>query len=204
MHYPLLIKLISIYSNHHSIKTQNKHCERSCELLRYIFWDRFEMNVQVFSKLEYSKGQQSINKIIYHHIWNLSSRSLNQWLNQFHFYLSEIITRKTHSKSRGCKVHVVWFLVKDRQVEHNFRESHHQWSSCPNFACHMCLARESNPRHGIRTGSPSDLESFLSLLKPWTVNGPVPCHSRTWEHGCGLHDDDKIPSLQDIIRVPQL
>ena len=48
---------------------------------------------------------------------------------------------------RGYKVHVVWFLVKDRQVQHNFRESRHQCSSCPNFACHKCLARESNPRH---------------------------------------------------------
>ena len=46
---------------------------------------------------------------------------------------------------RGYKVHVVWFLVKDRQVQHNFRESRHQCSSCPNFACHKCLARESNP-----------------------------------------------------------
>ena len=37
--------------------------------------------------------------------------------------------------------------MKDRQVQHNFRESRHQCSSCPNFACHKCLARESNPRH---------------------------------------------------------
>ena len=35
----------------------NKHCERSCELLRYIFLDRFEMNFQVV-----------LNLIIYHFI----------------------------------------------------------------------------------------------------------------------------------------
>ena len=55
---------------------------------------------------------------------------------------------------------------------------------------------------GIRTGSPSDLESFPSLLKPWTVNGPVPCHSRTWEHGCGLHDDDKFLACRISLEFP--
>ena len=38
-------------------------------------------------------------------------------------------------------------MVKDSKVQHNFRESHHQWSSCPNFAYHKYLAKVLNQCH---------------------------------------------------------
>ena len=49
---------------------KNKHCERSCELLRYTFWERFEKNFQVDSNLFLGSCQSSKLFIILCLLWN--------------------------------------------------------------------------------------------------------------------------------------
>ena len=125
---------------------------------------------------------------------------------------------------RGYKVHVVWFLVKDRQVQHNFRESRHQCSSCPNFACHKCLARESNPRHLCSKQSilPLDHHSRIKLelgnsndiLQARNLSSsckPQPCSQVLLLQGTGpltvqgLSKLGKLSrSLGDPVRIPRV
>ena len=40
------------------------------------------------------------------------------------------------------------------------------------------------------------------LTQPLNSYGPVPCHSRTWEHGCSLHDDGKFLACRISLEFP--
>ena len=40
------------------------------------------------------------------------------------------------------------------------------------------------------------------LTQPLNSYGPVPCHSKTWEHGCSLHDDGKFLACRISLEFP--
>ena len=55
----------------------NKHCERSCELLRYMFWNRFETNFQVVSNLFEGSSVNHVNQQNHSSSYFLSEICLN-------------------------------------------------------------------------------------------------------------------------------